>query len=337
MESLKDRKAGPGGVRKVRRDRVTKGIGSHRLSRGAKKVKREVCCAWELLGLFGSRMATTYRTTSGFVLRRIVHGAVIVASHHQAIGPLYWNVFDGTRLGGLNHHGITTMLKHAYRFQRGTVPFDAFLEKIYKSNTHVVDAEVTHQNGQVETTAVRAASGDFVALADLAGLSPQAIVDWIRTTAWIEIPAPPVMFFLRRYDGSVGHRSEWTATLAEAHRFSASRVLIGEELGEIRRHGRLVPVGVAGIFPQSVATARDDINHALEADVAWTLHRHKLGTPGVARKALQHAGTAGWIFAGTGGDSVSGHIAEFPQLLDAFETGRVLYASLHSAISNKET
>ncbi|SOE97494.1 hypothetical protein SAMN05414139_10623 [Burkholderia sp. D7] len=140
-------------------------------------------------------MATTHRTTSGFVLRRIVHGAVIVASHHQAIGPLYWNVFDGTRLGGLNHHGITTMLKHAYRFQRGTVPFDAFLEKIYESNTHVVDAEVTHQNGEVEKTAFRAASGDFVALADLAGLSPQAIVDWIRTTAWIEIPAPPAMFF----------------------------------------------------------------------------------------------------------------------------------------------
>jgi hypothetical protein len=195
MESLKDRKAGPGGVREVRRDRVTQGIGSLRLSRGAKQAKREVCRAWELHGHFGSRMATTHRTTHGFVLRRIVHGAVIVASHHHAIGPLYWNVFDRTRLGGLNHRGITTMLKHAYRFQQGTVPFDAFLEKIYESNTHVVDAEVAHQNGEVEKTAVRAASRDFVALAELAGLPPQAIVDWIRTTAWIEIPAPPAMFF----------------------------------------------------------------------------------------------------------------------------------------------
>jgi hypothetical protein len=282
-------------------------------------------------------MAAPEEATEEFVLRRIGRESVVVASYHHAIGPLFWNLFDGTRPMGLNHYGITSMMKHACRFPRGNVPFDVFLERIWQSNTDVDEVEVIHADGEVETTHVRGPSGDFVALADLAGESPQAIFEWMRTTAWIEIPAPPATFFLRRYDGCIGHRAEWTANLAEAHKFTASQVS-GEEKGhEIRRHGRLVPVAAAENFSQRVVAARDATNHALEADAAWTLHRHGWGDARSFRKALQHAGTAGWIFAAADSDLVSGHIAGFPRLLDAFETGRALNAALHSTRPNEET
>lgn len=272
----------------------------------------------------------------GYVLRRVVSGKVLMSSFHPKVGPVFWDMTQDPKRNLPDQFGLTTYMGGAQRFQPGYVQIQDGLDEIWASNQageSVIDTAPGDDRG---TFSADQPSGDFEVLAKSAGVAKADIANWFRNALWIEIPAPPTIFFLRRYDGSIGYRDEWTEALGEAHKFDEPRNLPSRVLGELRRHGRLVDVFEADVLPQALPAARDCVNHALEADVAWTLHRHQWGAPEIFRKALRHAGTAGWIFAAERGDHVSGHISAFPQLLDAFEMGRMLYMSVQSSATKKE-
>jgi hypothetical protein len=240
---------------------------------------------------------------------------------------------DNDQLGGEPYFGLTTVIGAARRYAHRTAPFESFIGEIFACAIEGGDIDVV-SGAEAEVARYEYVGGDFVALGDLAGQGPHAFADWVRKTAWLEIPAPPTPYYLRRFDGIVWMRSEWTSDLRLAHRFKPSDVLIGQRLDDARQHGRFVSINAAEhmrIMPPADLT--DEVNHALEADVAWTLYRLACRYPRMEKsarhRAFRHAGAAGWNHAARGEDIiVSGHISAFPELLEAFETGRALFHSL---------
>lgn len=276
------------------------------------------------------------RLDDGFVLKRFVTGSVVVASYHPVIGPLFWDVSRSIRFGESTHYGLTTEIDRAHRFERDAASNEAVLQRILDCNLDT--GELT-----VRTSAeagCRMVGGDFIALGDLAAVSPAALVDWTITTAWIEVPAPSAPYFLRRFEGSIGPFAEWTRDVVRAHRFSTSEVLLSRELDSARAYGRFVPTSRAAIeSPTRKVGPIRWVNHALEADAAWSLWRLSLRFGFVdakaRRQALRHAGMAGWQFAASmSAGAISGHVAAFPDLREAFETGRALYFSVQKLLAN---
>ena len=163
--------------------------------------------------------------SNGFVLRRPMSGAVGVGSYHDVLGPLFCEFFRGPNEA--THYGLTTDLDRAHRFEPNTVNADDFLSSILACNGNL------------------GRESDFVGLADRVGVSPAAVAEWVATTVWLEIRTVATPVFLHRFEGRIERSSEWTRELSRAYRFSPSKVLLGDDLESVRRHGRLVPVAAA--------------------------------------------------------------------------------------------
>ena len=254
-----------------------------------------------------------------FVLRRLLTGSILVATHHAVIGPVFLQGVESSEMGVPDSYGLTTDIVQAKRYKPGAAPHGIFEDRV---------------------------RGDWIKLVGMAEVSPSAIAFWTRpeeitreidTTVWLEIPAPPMLYFLSQVNGFIGYRAKWTSDLSSANRFSSSSVLVDADIdfrldGEIaRRLGRFVPLATASAVPADAWGDRiaSSVNHALEADVSWTLHRSakRYGLPleNHQRDAFQHAGNAGWERSANGySGPVSGHIDAFAELAKAFNIGYVL-------------
>ncbi len=251
-----------------------------------------------------------------FVLRRLVTGSILVASYHPAIGPVYLEHVDALESGARNRYGLTTEIDCAKRYKRGDVPHSFFEDRINVALAKPGDIS------------------DMSPTAIAVWMKPEAVVHWMRRNVWLEIPAPPTLYFLSQRNGFLGYRAEWTTDLSCAKRFTSSSVLLGADHdfrldGEMARQlGRFVPLAVASVVPWDAwgDRAASSVNHALEADVAWTRYRlaTRYGFPleDHQRSALQHAGDAGWERSANGDSGpISGHIEAFAKLGAAFNIG----------------
>jgi hypothetical protein len=278
-------------------------------------------------------MGRVGRQKDGYVLRRVVSGKVLMSSYHTTVGPVFWDRISNPKCNVPDHYGLTTYVVGAERFRPGYADIEGCIAEIWACNQSQAYLEEDFTNTRGVGWAQGTPASDFEIIAKLAGVGTTVadIATWFRNALWIEVPAPPTLFFLRRYDGGLGFRSEWTENFTDAFIFEEPRLLPSRVLGDIRQHGELVESAVANGLPRDLASTRRDVNHSLEADVAWTLFRHGLGRPAdLSHRALQHAGTAGWIFEEEGDDHVSAHIGAWPELVAAFQMGRALQKSMHA-------
>ncbi len=278
-------------------------------------------------------MGRVGRQKDGYVLRRVVSGNVLMSSHHRTVAPVFWDRISDPKCDASDHYGLTTYVAGAERFRPGYADIEGCMAEILACNQSKPSSVDDFRNPCGIGWSLLAPASDFEIIAKLAGATTTAadIARWFRNALWIEVPAPPTLCFLRRYDGGLGFRSEWTENLEDAFMFEEPRFLPARVLGDIHQHGELVPSASASAVPWESAAVRQDVNHALEADVAWTLLRCRLGRPAeLSHRAIQHAGTAGWIFEEESDDYVSGHIKAWPRLAEAFQMGRALQSSMHA-------
>jgi hypothetical protein len=83
------------------------------------------------------------------------------------------------------------------------------------------------------------------------------------------------------------------------------------------------------------------IDHAFEAEVAWSLWRlstsYGFDDMRSRRRAIRHAAIAGWIFATCAPGGVSGAFQRSSELARAFERGRAIYfAAMKLQSTNEE-
>lgn len=279
-----------------------------------------------------------------YVVRQITRGAVVVASHHPVLGAVYWSFTDESDVNAPDHYGLTTDLDSAQRFHPGRVPYMHFHTAIRECNTR----EVIYDNasGQYEG---EVGCGDFHLVASDTGFDANALLSWFERAVWVECLAPPLVRYLADFNGYVGYRPVWTEQLSEALRFSQGEieakddldVLLACDLGEMVAGAEAAHGGTLAELPQ-----RSPINHALEADVAWTHVRLGLGgyleMERCSRIAFAHAARAGreaviaGELAGAGEIApVSGHLLAYPELLEAFRVGSIVQQASVDTHSNR--
>lgn len=263
-----------------------------------------------------------------YVARRTVSSAVVVAARHPVVGLVYWRFVDESSVNLPDHYGLTTSIDLAYRFKAGAVPFVRFKNEIHDRNTMEGVGGHDDEYGPYD---VVIPTGDFRSIAGSAGLEAAALRQWFEGASWVECPAPPVIRYIADFDGYLGYRPVWTDRIGEALRFSPSDLGDEDDLDVqmARSLAQFVEVDETGIveLPRPIGQGSGPIvNHALEADVAWTLFRLKLGgfneREAWKRTAFQHAAGArrAYVLDGRAGPT-PGHLAPFPELVDAFETG----------------
>ncbi|WP_175816899.1 hypothetical protein [Burkholderia diffusa] len=269
--------------------------------------------------------AREQREMTEYVARKVTRGAVVVAARHPVVGLIYWWFLDESEVNYPDHFGLTTNIELAHRFSPRNVPYERFRSAILECNTEEGWEGHEDEYGPFEVTI---AAGDFRSLAKAPDIDPDALLEWFEHIPWVACPAPPTVHYIADFNGYLGYRAVWTDNLAQATRFSHSEIHDDEDLDVslARTLAELVTVDEAALtrsIPDAPKPAR--INHALEADVAWTHCRLRLGGYDTLkrweRRALDHAACAGHEYAIAGHDgAISGHIARFPELLAAFET-----------------
>lgn len=288
-------------------------------------------------------MDVTKQASEQFVLRRVVSGGVVVGSYHPAIGPVFWEFVDNSDCNAPDHFGLTTDIEGAHRFRSEQVPFRNFEAHIWSCSEE--EGEVTQGEPGDEdyfTFTADIPGGDFASLARQAAVDVGEIVGWFWATPWLEIPAPAKAYFLRDLNGFIGYRPEWTDRAADATVFCAVELEDAEDLDVVlaKKLGEFAPLEFAEDLEPSLTRdiAAEDtgtVNHALEADVAWTLHRFQVlyGGPRMSYgdRAMQHAGRAGRQHFATHGEHVSGHIDSFRELRAAFDVGFAIAKHLAGA------
>ncbi|MCM3609524.1 hypothetical protein M4D49_29040 [Cupriavidus pauculus] len=266
-----------------------------------------------------------------YVARQIMRGAVVVAAHHPVLGAVYWSFTDESDVNAPDHYGLTTQLDSAHRFRPGHVPYANFQTAIRECNTR----EVIYDNasGQYEGDV---GCGDFSLVASDIGLDANTVLAWFERAVWVECPAPHLVRYIGDFNGYVGYRPVWTEQLSEALRFSQGEIEAKDDLDVSLAcaSGEMVAVAEAahgGTLAEQ--PPRSPINHALEADVAWTHVRLGLGgyieMERWSRIAFAHAARAGreavivGEFEGESGEiaPVSGHLLAYSELLEAFRVG----------------
>lgn len=265
-----------------------------------------------------------------FVVRRVTRHAVVVAAVHPIVGPVFWDFTDESDVNMPDHYGLATDIESAQRFQPGRVPYGQFFGGILESNVGT-GWEDDSECGPCEVAIPR---GDFANIAArVDGVSATDLLSWFHLAVWLEFPAPPTIRFVSDFNGFLGYRAEWTDDPDKATRFSRSELDDKDELDSQMAHalGEIVPVATAMDIGSFGRPGRE-VNHALEADFAWTLHRLQIGNwqerHARERLAYRHAALAGRAHALSGGtDEISGHIRSFPELLGAFNTGLALQRS----------
>jgi hypothetical protein len=277
-------------------------------------------------------MHDTTEANDKFVLRRVIAGGVVVGSFHPGIGPVFWRFIDNSDCNAPDHFGLTRYIDGAHRFRRGQVPLRNFEAHIWSCNEE--QGEVTQGEPGDEnycTFIDDIPGGDFASVAQQAGVEVGDIVRWFSTAPWIEVPAPAKAYFLRDLNGFICYRPEWTDRAADATVFCAAELGDAEDadVGPAKKLGEFALLESAEYLDPNLMRdleAEDTtINHALEADVAWTLHRLQVLHDGRCMSygdlAMQHAGRAGWRHFAIHGEYVSGHIDTFPELRAAFDVG----------------
>ncbi|WP_423383441.1 hypothetical protein [Burkholderia sp. LMG 32019] len=272
------------------------------------------------------------REITEYVARQVTRGAVVVAARHPAVGVIYWCFSDESDVNLPDHFGLARDIERAHRFSPRNVPYDRFKSSIFECNTEEGWEGHEDEFGPFEVTI---AAGDFRSLANAPDIDPDDLLEWFKRVPWVACSAPPTVRYIADFNGHLGYRAVWTDNLAQATRFSRSEIGDDEDLDVLlaRSMAEFVPVNEA-LQSLSGPDTRQlaGINHALEADVAWTHWRLRLGGYDALkhweRRALNHAACAGHEYAIAGYDgAISGHIARFPELLAAFETG----AAVHQA------
>ena len=277
-----------------------------------------------------------------FVVRRVVAGGVVVASYHPEIGPVFWDFTDNSDSSAPDHFGLTMYIAGAHRFGGGQVPFRNFQAHIWACNGEA--GQMTKgQAGEDDYSTVNAhiTGGNFPILARWAAVEVADIVRWFWETPWIETSAPRKAYFLREFCG-VDFQPVWTELLDEAQTLSAAEIGAPEniEVKMAEEFGEFVPVVSAEKLDRERVNkgAGGDtaaINHTLEADAAWTLHRSQVRYGGAVMsygdQAIQHAARAGRQHFMAGCERVSGHIEVFPELRAAFDVGFALAKHLAGA------
>lgn len=190
--------------------------------------------------------------SNGFVLRRPMHGDVIVSSYHVVLGAVLWEGVGGPN--DIAHYGLTCDVDRAHRFEHDAEDVDTFLSHILECN------------------AALGRESDFVPLSERAGVSPTAFSERVATAVWLEVRVCAVPVFLRRFEGRIDRSAERTRDLWDAHRFSPSTVLAGRGLDVIRPYDRLVPISAAREAPRRQRRVRIVrwVNHSLAAHEAWS-------------------------------------------------------------------
>ena len=249
-----------------------------------------------------------------WIVRRRRGGGFIVASVHPVLGAVYWCLVNESEVNLPDHAGLTPVRAQAHRFRPSDIgQVTTFQRRILNCNISRFDDGMGPVEEPVE---------DFVMQASGA-VTAAALADWLITTLWVRIDLPVCCDYLKNLLGGWGDRPTWTARPGAAlHITRADLAQWGEwEDARLARDAAVVPLRDA-----LAAGSAGAVNHALEADAAWTLHL--LIVPRLAHaslwqdRALQHAARAGMADGGDG--AVSDHIAFFPELLAAFDTGRAL-------------
>lgn len=250
------------------------------------------------------------------ILRRVVTQGVVMATLHPIIGPLYWTYCDQSECNAPDGYGLTTDIDLAHVFNRFYEQYEmraAFLENWTN------DLEWDHlydENGN-EISVIN--DWQTVELAKLAKTKPEAFVDWVHDTEWVEYPAPYKIWFLEDFNGFVGYRPQWTNDPKKALKFSLSEIdEDGLDVMLAKRLGRFVPaLSAMSDLPKS----KSDIstNHPLEAHCNYVLHKLKIGKSSFDHLecARAHAAHAGRLSA-RGPLRVSPHIAACPELLEVY-------------------
>lgn len=268
---------------------------------------------------------TDINTDGKYLLRRVVSNAVVMASFHPVIGPVFWSFYDNSDCNAPNQFGLSRDVDLAHRFKPGKVEYLWFKSNIAECNHKEMDLEEGRpgdENYCIYTTDVP--SGDFAYLAQQASTTASAIYEWFKDAPWLEFPAPT----------NIGYRAEWTENPKEALLFFASELEDDDELDVqlAKNLGTFVPVTETLNFsstPHQRRKVDSSINYALEADCAWTMHRLQNLWDGYQREhlicAFQYAGAAGrQHFAKAEFDFVSEHIQSFPELRRAWHVGWLL-------------
>lgn len=270
------------------------------------------------------------------VCRRVVGKGVVVATLHPIAGPVYWYFVDESDCNAPDYYGVTGDLQSATVFKSGYYRGNSFLS--FRSNClsglsetgEVWDAEL-EEDHDIENYC-----WEVEELAEKAGCTPDEFAGWLSKATWVEYPAPLKIYFLRDFNGLIGYRPEWSEDVKDALRWSRKELTDKDDTDvELARScGNFVPISQAMVVKPVVRKA-SEVNHALEADYAWTLDR--LGVRRPRDWSRSESGMASWLGdlketawihaarAGVehvrGGEAlpVSGHIAAFPELLERFD------------------
>ncbi|WP_426172434.1 hypothetical protein [Pseudoduganella sp. R-34] len=270
-----------------------------------------------------------------YVCRRVIAKGVVVASLHPVIGPVYWDYCDESDCNAPDHYGLTDNLRNAHVFstrERSYSYIAEFTRQILECNVEYDDEEYGDlEDEDYRWEERRTFSWTFSELARKAQCTVEEFVTWVGTTLWVEFECPPRVEFLRDINGFVGYRPEWTQNLDEAMTFDSS-VLTSSDDFDVRSYGRCIPIGEAHDIGAVKNLSNPFINHALEADVAYTHFRLNTRYPpqpnswvGSDERAFRHAAAAGRIHALQKSNlPASGHIAPFPELRKVFEMSQKL-------------
>lgn len=281
--------------------------------------------------LNNEKLAAPALETPEYVARQIAGGAVVVAGHHPVLGAVYWSFTDEADVNAPDHYGLTLHLDDAHRFRPGHVRFARFHSAIIECNSQRYDCDEAGGLYEVEV-----GSDDFHLVAGDTDVGADAVLAWFKRAVWVECPAPQAVRYIADFNGYVGYRPVWTERLSQALRFSQEEI---EDDGDLdvalaRTVAELVDVADAENDVSLLGRLeRSPVNHPLEADVAWTRVRLRLG--GYAelqdwtRMAFAHAARAGReevITGEIGGECgeiacASGHLSAYPELLEAFRVG----------------
>jgi hypothetical protein len=269
-----------------------------------------------------------------FVCRRVVSKGMVVAALHPVAGPIYWNFVDESDCNAPDHYGITDRLESATVFKSGYYhgrSFDSFKSCCLED---LVEYEELWNEEKEDLDFITKYSWKVQDLAAKAGCTPAEIAAWLRSVTWVEYPAPVKVYFLQDFNGYLGYRPEWSENVADALHWSRQELANKDDLdSELALSlGQCIPISQA-MNMKPIVRKKSQINHALEADYAWTMHRLDLSRRRDWSKASGMASWLGewtetaWIHAAHAGVEhfrsgenlpISGHIAAFPELLVRF-------------------
>ena len=275
------------------------------------------------------------------VCRRVERTGVVVATLHPIAGPVYWSFVDESDCNAPDFYGVTGDLDFATVFKSGFYRGDSFLSFRSECMSDLSETVEVWDQELGEDDYVESYCWQVHKLAEKALCTPEQMAIWLHKAIWVEYPAPLKTYFLRDFNGFIGYRPEWSTHVDEALHWSREEIAdkSDSDVYLARRCGNFVPLSQATLVKPEMREV-SQVNHALEADYALTLHR--LGVRSHRDWSRAESGVASWLGdlqetawihaarAGVeyvrGGEvlSVSGHIATFPELLERFDMAAAL-------------